>query len=184
MSRARPAMPRTLAAVMAGCLGLAACASHRAEPPTAVPAALQVPGAAVLAAVLRGSGVQIYQCEAEAGDPRRFFWAFQSPAADLADASGRNVGRHYAGPTWEGYDGSKVVGEVVAKDAGPDPGGSIPWLLVRAKSTVGKGLFAKTAFIQRLHTVGGLAPTEPCDAARASRRVRVPYAADYYVYRR
>ncbi len=71
--------------------------------------------------MLHGSGVQIYQCLADPQNAKRFAWVFQSPAADLSDRSGKDVGRHYAGPTFEGNDGSKVVAEVVAKDPGPAP---------------------------------------------------------------
>ena len=53
---------------------------------------------------------------------------------------------HFAGPTWQASDGSKVVGELVAKDAGPDPN-AIPWLLLAAKSTQGPGVLARTVSI-------------------------------------
>jgi len=48
--------------------------------------------------------------------------------------AGNKIAKHYAGTTWESNDGSKVVGEVKAKDNGPDPN-AIPWLLLSAKST-------------------------------------------------
>ena len=59
---------------------------------------------------------------------------------------------------------------------------AIQWLLLRAKSNTGKGIFGKTQFIQRLHTIGGVAPTDTCDASRAGQRTRVAYSADYYFY--
>ena len=185
MSLARPACRRSAASLAVMLLGsICACAGHKPRPPADVPSALVVPGNVALTAALHGSGVQIYACLPAAQAPGHFNWVFQAPAADLAEATGKDVGRHYAGPTWEGYDGSKVVGEVIAKDAGPNPGTAVPWLLVRAQSTSGKGIFGKTAYIQRLHTVGGLAPTEPCDAGRSGQRTRVPYSADYYFYAR
>src|SRR6266704_1241294 len=84
------------------------------------------------------------------------------PEADLFDLSGKKIGKHYAGPTWESNDGSKVVGEVKARDDGPAPT-AIPWLLLRAKSTSGNGAFSRTQAIQRLYTVGGQAPAESCN---------------------
>jgi hypothetical protein len=159
----------------------AGCASHKALPPVNVPPTLQVPGGEGLTRMLHGSGVQIYECRAGTPNPTPFGWALQAPAADLSDRSGKDFGRHYEGPTWEANDGSKVVGELVARDPGPNAS-AIPWLLLRAKSTTGKGIFAKVQFIQRLNTVGGLAPQGGCDAAHAGQRVRVAYSADYYFY--
>jgi hypothetical protein len=169
-------VPASLCAV-----ALAACASHKPVAPTDVPAKLKVADGQVLTAALHGTGVQIYECRASAQDPKRFGWVYQAPAADLSDRSGKDVGRHYAGPTWEGYDGSKVVGDVVMRDNGPNPG-AIQWLLLRAKSNSGKGIFGKTQFIQRLHTIGGVTPTASCDADHAGQRTRVAYSADYYFY--
>jgi hypothetical protein len=169
------------ASIYVGLFALAGCASHKPLPPTDVPATLKVADGQVLTAVLHGTGVQIYECRASAQDPKRFTWIYQAPAAELSDRSGKDLGRHYAGPTWEGYDGSKVVGDVVVRDNGPNPS-AIQWLLLRAKSNSGKGIFAKTQFIQRLHTIGGVAPTPVCDSERAGQRTRVAYSADYYFY--
>jgi len=164
-----------------GAFAIAACASQRPVPPADVPASLQVAKGQLLTAALHGTGVQIYECRANAQDPRRFAWVYQSPAAELSDRSGKDVGHHSAGPTWEGYDGSKVVGEIVMRDNGPNPQ-AIQWLLLRAKSNTGKGIFGKTQFIQRLHTIGGVTPTDTCDASRVGQRTRVAYSADYYFY--
>ena len=123
----------------------------------------------------------VYECLPGHDDPHRYTWDLQAPAAELSDQSGKGVGKRYAGPTWQADDGSKVVGEIVARDNGPDAG-AIPWLLLRATSATGKGIFSKTQSIQRLHTVGGLAPASTCDASHAGKRKRVPYAAEYYFY--
>lgn len=168
-------------AAFAVALFVAGCASHKPVAPTDVPASLAVAGGQALTAALHGTGVQIYECSAGAQGPKQFAWNLQAPAADLSDRSGKDVGRHYGGPTWEGDDGSKVVGEVIARDNGPAPT-AVPWLLLRAKSNSGKGLFGKTRFIQRLHTIGGQAPSTPCDSAHAGQRIRVAYSADYYFY--
>jgi len=164
-------------------LSLAGCASRKPIPPPDVPPALKVAAGQTLTAALHGTGVQIYECRPSVQDPKRFLWIYQSPAAELADRSGKEIGRHYAGPTWESYDGSTVVGDVLVRDNGPNPA-AIQWLLLRAKTNSGKGMFAKTQFIQRLHTIGGLAPTALCDESHAGQRTRVPYSADYYFYAR
>ena len=62
-------------------------------------------------------------------------WIFRAPDATLTDWSGRALGKHYAGPTWEAADGSRVLGEVRARDPGPDPK-AIPWLLLGCQEHV------------------------------------------------
>ena len=146
-----------------------------------VPEALKVPATQVLSLETQAAGVQIYECKASKDDPTRFEWAFKAPEAELFDSVGKKIGRHYAGPTWESNDGSKVVGEVRARDNGPDPN-AIPWLLLSAKSTSGNGVFSQTQSIQRLHTAGGKEPAEGCSQAQASKETRVPYKAKYYFY--
>src|SRR5260370_33517878 len=58
-----------------------------------------------------GKGVQIYGCKATAADPGKFDWSFKAPEADLTNEHGDKIGKHYAGPTWEAKNDSKVVGE-------------------------------------------------------------------------
>jgi hypothetical protein len=171
----------SLAAASLAATLLVGCAHDRPQPPPDVPPALQAPAGQKLTRMLHGTGVQIYQCTASAQNPPRYGWVLQAPAADLSDRSGKDIGRHYEGPTWEGYDGSKVVGEAVAHVDAPGAK-AIPWLLLQAKSNSGKGVFAKVQSIQRLHTIGGLAPQSACDAAHAGQRTRVAYSADYYFY--
>lgn len=145
-----------------------------------VPESLKAPADQVLAFEFQATGVQIYECRARKDDPTQFEWIFKAPLADLFDASGQFVGKHYGGPTWEGADGSRVVGEVKAKDTSHSKG-SIPWLLLSAKTTSGKGLFSPVKSIQRLNTVGGAAPSS-ASRAQAGQEVRVPYSATYAFY--
>jgi len=160
---------------------LAGCATVNPETMPAVPDALKPPMTHVLSLETRATGVQIYTCNASKDDPTRFEWVFKAPEADLFDRSGRKIGKHYAGPTWEANDGSKVVGEVKARADGPDPT-AIPWLLLTAKSTSGNGVFSRTQDIQRVHTVGGKAPADGCNQAHAGQETRVAYKAIYYFY--
>ncbi len=145
------------------------------------PEALKVPATQVLSLATQATGVQIYECEASKDDPMRFEWVFKAPEAELFDSAGKRIGRHYTGPIWEANDGSKVVGEVRARDNGPDPN-AIPWLLLSAKSTSGNGVFSQTQSIQRIHTAGGKAPEEGCNQSQVGKETRVPYKAKYYFY--
>ncbi len=165
----------SLAAILAGC-----AASNVGTNPL-VPENLKVPAGQTLSLVSPATGVQIYECGAIKADPARFEWVFKAPEADLFDLSGKKIGRHYAGPTWESSDGSKVVGEVKARDDGP-AATAIPWLLLAAKSTSGNGALGRTQSIQRLYTVGGKAPAGGCSKAQLGKEARVPYKATYYFY--
>jgi hypothetical protein len=166
---------------VAALLALSGCALCRVKPPQ-VPAALQAPLEQKLFLEARATGSQIYECSSKPDAAGAYSWNFQAPEATLNDRWGHSIGRHYAGPTWELRDGSSVVGEVVARDPGPDPA-AIPWLLVKAKSTSATGKLSGTQSILRAHTAGGIAPTGPCTEALAHTLVRVPYTATYYFYR-
>ncbi len=165
----------SLAAILAGC-----AASNVGTNPL-VPENLKVPAGQTLSLVSPATGVQIYECSAIKADPQRFEWLFKAPEAELFDLSGKKIGKHYAGPTWESNDGSKVAGEVKARDDGP-AATAIPWLLLAAKSTSGNGAFSRIQGIQRLYTVGGKAPAGGCSKAQLGKEARIPYKATYYFY--
>ena len=104
--------------------------------------------------------------------------AFAHPALD---EDGKKIAKHYAGPTWEANDGSKVVGEVLKKLDAKKPG-AVPWLLLQAKTHEGTGTFARVTYIQRVDTEGGVAPAAGCDQAHVNTEARVDYRANYYFY--
>jgi hypothetical protein len=140
--------------------------------PTA-PDNLKPPSGAILLLQANASGDQIYMCDGTQ-------WVFARPDAKLFDASGKQIGLHFAGPTWQYIDGSRVLGKAVAS-ATPDPG-SVPWLLLDAKGHEGKGLFSGVTSIQRIETKGGIAPSGGCDAAHKGEETRVHYTAIYRFY--
>ena len=123
-------------------------------------------------------GVQIYTCEAKGN---LFEWSFKAPDANLFDKQGRQIGTHFAGPTWKLADGSAVVGEVIAKADAPERG-AVQWLLLRAKSHQGQGILAEAAFIRRTDTKGGVAPAAGCDAGHNSEQVRMRYSGIYQFF--
>lgn len=135
---------------------------------------LRVPAGNKVASHVYASGVQIYRWNGTS-------WAFLAPEAKLfADYGGRGVvGIHYAGPTWEGLDGSRVVGTVLERCT-PRPD-AIPWLLLGTVSNSGTGIFRRVTYIRRVNTVGGTAPARP--GAFPGEVARVPYAAEYDFYR-
>jgi hypothetical protein len=141
-----------------------------------VPAKLVPPQAGPLVGRYAAKGVQIYVCTIK-GDGSE--WAFKAPEAELIDAQGRPVAKHYAGPTWEAPDGSKIVGKILASEPAPKTD-AIPWLLLSAESS-GSGVLAGARFVQRVNTYGGVGPTGACPTAGTERRV--DYTADYIFYR-
>ena len=123
---------------------------------------------------LTGKGVQIYVC---AQSPDGFAWELKAPDARLLDSQGNDVGHHFAGPSWQGKDGSLVTGEPEYTASGAP--GSVAWLVLRAKTHSGQGVFATVKAIVRTRTQGGAAPAEGCDAAHTNAETQVPYTASY-----
>jgi hypothetical protein len=164
---------------------LAACgtAKFKPAPPTVViPGSLSAPATDSLVRTLWADGVQIYECRAKADGAGFPEWVFVAPDARLVDSNGVLVGHHYAGPTWEAGDGSKVVGVVKAKVDAPKPAADIPWLLLATHSTGKSGFFANVTTIQRVATEGGVMPATGCGTATVGKQVSVPYKAQYAQY--
>lgn len=150
-----------------------------APPSVAIPDSLRPSASEALQRTLSATGFQIYECRVAVASASGPEWAFVAPEATLADAQGTVVGHHYAGPTWEALDGSKVVGVVKSK---VDVPGAIPWLLLTTHSTGKPGLFANVISVQRVATVGGAMPATGCGTATLGRVARVPYTAQYTQY--
>lgn len=157
---------------------LAACST---TPVPAIPESLQAPAGERLLEVVAARGVQIYECRAKADAPAGAEWAFVAPEAELLDAQGRTVGKHYAGPHWEAMDGSRIKGSVKAKADAPQAG-AIPWLLLATQAAGPAGRYAGVTSIQRVQTVGGVAPASGCSTAELGRQTKVPYTADYRLF--
>jgi hypothetical protein len=109
-------------------------------------------------------------------------WGPAVPDATLFDDEGNVVATHFAGPTWRSNSGSRVVGALPPKSVIVDRD-SIPWLLLTAvdELTEGPGIFAETALIHRVNTVGGKEPS--VNGTVVGQVAKVPYRADYFFYR-
>jgi hypothetical protein len=146
--------------------------------PSTVPAALVPPAGNVLSSVFKAKGVQVYGCT----DAK---WTLIEPAATLTGISlspARAASAlHFRGPSWQSPDDGSLVegtGPVPAPSATPN---SIPQLLITAKTTRGPGVFGGVTFIQRLDTVGGVAPTTACTAGTTT---AVSYQAVYRFFKK
>jgi hypothetical protein len=167
-------LPATLAAFLAACAG-----AETQVGTTALPEPIKAQPGETLARIVPAKGVQIYECRAVKDNAGIFEWGFIAPDAELFDTSGRKIGTHYAGPKWEAADGSIVSGAVKGRADAPQAG-NIPWLLLGTTASGPQGSFSKVTGIQRVNTVGGVAPASPCAQANLGVMARVPYTADYY----
>jgi hypothetical protein len=123
-------------------------------------------------------GVQIYKWNLVTQT-----WGLVAPQAGLFAEEGYHgeIGTHYVGPKWESKSGSLVeAGRVPGTGCTPDPT-AIAWILLKQIRTQGSGIFAKVTFIQRVNTVGGLAPSTPGEFDGQIKES--PYTAEYYFYR-
>lgn len=131
-------------------------------------------------------------------------WRFIAPQATLFFSSDGTLGAqlttHFLSanpgengrprPTWQhSVDTSSVWGRVLASsdDAKYVEPGAIPWLLLEAAGAQlgpeGGSLLTPTAYIHRLNTSGGIAPTTGCSqSSEIGALALVPYAADYFFY--
>jgi hypothetical protein len=181
MSAQNPKLPSLAAALSLWVITAIASAPAQVGAPK-VPDLLRVPEASVMVVKAHGEGVQIYECKSSGEAASPWQWLLKAPEADLIDDQGKKIGKHYGGPTWEANDGSRVTGEVQQHLASTGPA-AIPWLLLKAKSNQGTGIFQDVSYIQRLDTEGGKAPAGGCDAEHAGTQARVRYGAEYYFYR-
>jgi len=185
--------------------------AHDVVPP-AVPAALQVPAGNTAFLVGHADGTQDYICmpcpntitTAATCPASGFAWAFFGPQATLLDDNDEQIIIHFLSPnpvesgkpraTWQdSEDTSAVWGNALASaTSASDPTvvapGAIPWLLLQVVGsqsgpTAGERLTA-TTFIQRLNTVGGVAPPTGCAVSTdVGSKALVHYTANYFFYR-
>jgi hypothetical protein len=160
------------------CCAISAVFAVSLLPAQTVPDNLKPPAGETLLLQLHGEGEQIYSCREDRGE---FSWTLKAPEAKLLDKDGKLFGKHFAGPSWEAKDGSRVTGKAVANAPSPDAN-SIPWLLLNVVRRSGDGVLARVTSIQRLNTKGGKAEGSVCDAGHAGAELRVPYSADYLFF--
>jgi hypothetical protein len=142
-----------------------------------VPQQLHPPAGQRVLFQVHAQGDQIYTCKA---DGTQFTWTLKAPEAKLFGNDGKPFGKHFARPSWEANDGSRVTGKAVAS-ASPDPA-SIPWLLLDTTSHDGSGVLSPVTHIRRLNTKGGKAPASGCDAPHVGQDIQVRYTAEYLFY--
>jgi len=184
-SRVRALVVVGMAGVVAaiGAVTYNASAAEVAAPAAVGPDARQVPipaidpsikppaGSRPIGAFLVASGTQNYTCVIGTDGTGTFSGA-STPEAQLIGTGGKI--HHFAGPSWQSERDKSLV--TATKTAALPKTGTIPELLLTVASHSGTGILSKAAYINRLYTSGGAAPTGACakDAV-----VKVPYKAVY-----
>ena len=151
-----------------------------------LPAGLEVPGGNRAFREGDANGTQDYICLPSG-------WTFFGPQAALFNERDEQIITHFLSPnpfengtprvTWQdSEDTSKVWGSAL-RAVTVDPG-AIPWVLLQVVGAedgpTGGDELSETTYIQRLNTVGGLAPPTPCTVGMMA---LVPYTADYFFYK-
>ena len=167
-------------------VGLSACATQGpAMAPfsqSSLPDAVKVPTGQRVAMETQAAGDITYLCSAKKDMAGQFEWVFVGPDAGLKDRSGKAVGKYFGPPaTWQSMDGSKVTGMQLA--VAPNGTGNIPTQLVKANPAMGMGAMQGVSYIQRVNTVGGVAPQAVCAASTLNQKQIVKYTADYIFWR-
>ncbi|TFE70589.1 DUF3455 domain-containing protein [Methylacidiphilum caldifontis] len=137
---------------------------------------LTIPSHSLLLWVAQAEGVQIYVSKPKKGEKNSFEWTFKSPKATLLSKSGKKIGSHYSGPTWQANDGSKITASTPPESKWEQKN-SIPWLLLKVKSHEGEGILSRVNYVLRIDTLGGLPPKNP--PQKADQTVSIPYKATY-----
>ena len=184
------------ALAVASMIALQQRAHAEAATPPHVPSAIQVPGGSKPFLAGHAVGTQNYVCLPSAAG---FAWTLFTPQAALFDDGNSPVTTHFFSPnpfengkvraTWQHVrDTSTVWGESVVPSSDPAfvAPGAIPWLRIKVVGrdgpTHGHALTA-TTYVQRLNTVGGIAPSTGCaQSTDVGKQAFVPYTADYYFY--
>ena len=160
-------MSASLRGLLSGALGVAFFISSPAQE---VPDQIKPGADDQLVLQLHATGAQIYTCKEDIGG---YLWTLKAPDAQLFDKNGKAAGKHFAGPSWEMNDGSRVTGEVAASAPSPDKD-AIPWLLLNVTGHEGNGALSRVTKVQRINTKGGKAPAQGCDEAHETKELRVP----------
>ena len=160
-----------------------------------VPQEIEVPDGHVPFLVAHAVGTQGYFCLSSGASS---VWVAFGPQATLFDEERKQVTTHFLSPnpdqggalrpTWQdSRDTSAIWAGAAIPSSDPNyvAPGAIPWLRLTVVGEEpgpngGDRLTAAT-YIHRVNTIGGIAPTTPCN--EADRRALVPYEADYYFYR-
>ena len=189
-----------LLTLVVGASANAQTSSTASVTPPPVPTDVHVPAGNKVFLVGHAVGTQNYVClPSGSGVAYTLF----TPQATLFNDQGEQIITHFFSPnpsesgivrpTWEhSKDTSTVWGRGIGSSSDPKyvTPGAIPWLLIQVKDVgaiagpTGGDKLTRTTFIQRLNTVGGVAPSTGCTTLTdIGNKAFVPYTADYFFYK-
>lgn len=163
-----------------------------------VPTKLEVEAPHEVVFVGHAIGTQNYVCLPSGAGVA---WSLFTPQATLFRKHGQQLTTHFFSPNpeengtvvraaWQDSRDSSTVWAGLGESSS-DPNfvapGAIAWLKLETKGVqegpAGGDQLTDITFVQRLNTVGGLAPTTGCSLPTdIGRRAFVPYRADYFFY--
>jgi hypothetical protein len=187
-----------------------AYAGGQVTPPT-VPPNLQVEAGNKPFLKGEAQGTQNYFCAPSAASPTGVAYVLFTPEATLfSDDDGGQIITHFFSPnpdprdpntnpavvapggairaTWvHSHDGSSIWAKLHTNGAAVVDKNAIAWLLLDAVGVedgpAGGDILAKTTFVQRVNTTGGLAPKSGCGSpGDLGNQAFIPYTADYFFY--
>jgi Protein of unknown function (DUF3455) len=169
--------------------------------PPSVPDKLQPPEGNEVFLIGHAFGTQDYVCTASGAGVA---FVLTTPEAVLFDNPARRVVNHFFSPnpveggairaTWQSTRDSSMFWGTLTKSATflTDPDfvarDAIAWLLLSQAGVLegvgGGNTLSKATFVQRVNTVGGLAPSVGCNSpADIGHTAFVPYEADYVFFK-
>jgi hypothetical protein len=181
---------------MALMLALPQTAHAQTVTPPPVPTDIQVPAGNEAFLLGRGVGTQNYIC-VPSPSIGHVDWALFTPQATLFSDLGEQLTTHFSSPnpdepgivrvTWEDSRDTSTVWAQATGIATVSPT-AIPWVRLqivgRAVGPTGGNTLFATTFIQRVNTVGGVAPPTGCNRPTdIGHKAFVPYTADYFFFR-
>jgi hypothetical protein len=175
---------------------LASSAHAQTLTPPTVPTEIEVQPPNQVFLIGHAVGTQNYECQPVAS-VGRVGWVLFTPQATLFGELDEQLTTHFFSPnpaedgvvraTWQDSQDTSTVWARATGSAVVDAE-AIPWVRLQKAGTqvgpTGGTTLAVTTFIQRVNTVGGLAPATGCDGPTdAGKKAFVPYTADYVFYK-
>jgi Protein of unknown function (DUF3455) len=181
-----------------GAFAVALPRSARADEvtPPSVPGDIQVEAGNTPFLVGHAYGTQNYICLPTATG---FAFSLFTPEATLFDNDMEQVITHFFSPnpaengvvraTWLHSRDSSTVWAALVPPAVTVDQDAIPWLLLKKVGVLagptGGDVLTATTFVQRVNTVGGVAPSTGCASlADVGKKAFVPYTADYFFWKK
>jgi hypothetical protein len=195
ITRKIPFIAGVTALSVAFTLALPQAARAQSVTPPPVPADLEVPAGNEAFLLGHGVGTQNYVCVPSASIGH-VAWTLFTPQATLLSEQGEQLTTHFFSPnpveggiirvTWEDSRDTSTVWAGLVASASVSPN-AIAWLLLQVVGTqagpTGGHTLSGTTFIQRVNTVGGLAPSTGCHLPTdIGKKAFVPYTADYFFF--